>query len=423
MKLKSYKTTHLDLTMLSKETVPSNERLIYLWFNGQMLGHFFFESKKSKDPYSLYLQQIIEAIEHAINQVLVNKKDKTIVSSNWQDLIKKSDFTSFQSLLIQLFSKEDVLKSKQPITIIICTNNVGIQGLRSSIDALLWSISEKDEIIVIDYSTKKNRIKEETNYYSEMVYRREKSGNLANERNFGIQLAKNSIVAFTDESVCVSKTWVEEIRQAFVDSEIMAMTGLKIPVEINSNTKLFFKRHWGYNLGHVTQIVNKRNCTGFVNEEVQLPYWGIAAKGNMAFRKSIFYTGIQFEDSIKYNLSDTIMFFSMLSKGNKCIYHPNAYVYDQNIISDRTWRKELFNFTKAHAFWLLSNEKDKLSISKSFLNNYKRFSIYRNTKQTENKKTFKSERRGAFAGFITYMIYNKKQKKSISIDSAFELNN
>lgn len=404
-----YKTTHLDLNMLSQEKVPSIEKLIYLWFNGKMLGHFFYEPHKRKDASSNYLQQIIMAIEPTIKHLLENKSKRIIVSTNWQDLIKKAEFDSFQSFLTQLFFEENGSKIKQSITIIICTNNKEIQGLRSSIDSLLWSISRKDEIIVVDYSTSINKIKEETRYYPDMVYFKEKSGKLANARNLGIQQAKNSIVAFTDESVCVSKTWVEEIRKAFTDKEIMAMTGLKIPVEIDSNTKPFFNRHWGYNLGHVTQDINKRQCTGFFNNDAQLPYCGIAVTSNMAFRKSLFCLGLQFEDSIKYDLSAAMLFFKILSKDIKYTYHPSAYVFDQSVIREKVWRKELFHFSKAHSFWLLSNDKSESSISKRFVNNYKRFKNYRNIKEAENRKTFKSEKRGVIAGLITYMLLNKKK--------------
>ncbi len=419
----TYKTTHLDLNMLSQEKVPSIEKLIYLWFNGKMLGHFFYEPKKRNDAYSNYLQQIIMAIEPTIKHLLENKSDRIIDSSNWQDLIRKADFTSFQSLLTQLFLETEISKSKQPITIIICSNNKEIQGLRSAIDALLWSISRKDEIIVVDYSTSLNKIKEETKYYPETVYCREKSGKLANARNLGIQQAKNSIVAFTDESVCVSKAWVEEIRHAFTDKEIMAMTGLKIPVEIDSNTKPFFNRHWGYNLSHVTQVINKRICTGFFKEDTQLPYWGIAVTGNMAFRKSLFCSGIQFDNSMKNNLSDTMLFFKIFSKEIKYIYHPNAYVYDQNIIIEKAWRKELFHFTQSHSFWLLSDEKRESSVSKRFLSNYKRFRNYRNISEAENRKTFKSERSGVIAGLISYIMHNKEKDNIVCLDSALELNN
>ena len=61
-------------------------------------------------------------------------------------------------------------------------------------------------------------------------------------RNRVIMEAKGEIIAYTDDDVIVDAGWVSALAQIFVEnSEVMAVTGLVVPYELETEAQLFLR--------------------------------------------------------------------------------------------------------------------------------------------------------------------------------------
>ena len=64
-------------------------------------------------------------------------------------------------------------------------------------------------------------------------------------RNRGIAEARHDIIAFTDDDVRVDRAWLRAIGNAFLDPEIMGVTGFIAPAELESERSVFSSSNTG----------------------------------------------------------------------------------------------------------------------------------------------------------------------------------
>ena len=410
-----FRTIHLDLKNLSLLQIPNEKCLIYVWFENHVLGHFYFEPKEKGNIRIEFLAKLTFALIPKIENELAMHTVCMDSVINWKTLILGEDFNGLTEFLKQLLINK--IETNQSLSVIVCTNN-NIDGLRNCIAALKCSISEKDEIIVVDYSKEHNYTELLLKNYPRIIHIKESNLSLSKARNSGIMMAKNSIVAFTDERVMVSKTWADEIRNSFLNKNVMAISGLVIPVEINSATQLFFNRKWAYNRGYSEQIFDYKYFTDHIENRV--PFWGIAVRSNMAFRKSIFEKVSLFDEDMDNQIIDEIMVYTILSKGWECVYQPKIYVYEQAKINTKELKKQLYNHMKAQTFWLLQTKKYNPIYKNLPVHYFRRYKHYCKGGQLESISGIKAEIRGILAGTVANFLFRLKRVESNNKEIIFK---
>lgn len=396
-----FQTVNLKIENLSNLQIPTKKCLVYVWLGNRVLGHFFFKPKEGKNIRICFLSKLTLALTETVEKEL-EFNPVGIDKINWKTLILSENFNDFLFFLNKLFTNK--IATNERLSVIVCTNN-NVNGLRNCLGALKNSITEKDEIIVVEYSKEYKYTELLLKNYPEITYTKE--GNLGKARNAGIKLAKNSIVAFTDDELMVSKTWADEIRNSFLNKNVMAVSGLVIPVEINSATELLFNRYWAYNRGYSELTFDYTYFNDHIKNKE--PFWGIIVSNNMAFKKSIFEKSSLFDEDIENEITDEVMVYNILSKGWECVYQPTVYVYEQATVTTKKIKKQFFDHMKAQTFWLLQNEKCNPIYKNLPVHYYRMSKFYNQRGRLEPIPGIKAEIWGILAGIFANYAFRIKR--------------
>ena len=108
-------------------------------------------------------------------------------------------------------------------------------------------------------------------------------------RNRAIAEARGEIIAYTDDDVVVDRGWVRALAQVFAEEpEVMAVTGLVVPLELETEAQCLFERYGGFGRGFQRQWYRVDRQSG----ECAATRHGGAGKfgtgANMAYRHSLF---------------------------------------------------------------------------------------------------------------------------------------
>lgn len=156
---------------------------------------------------------------------------------------------------------------------------------------------------------------------------------LSCQRNFAIPFGSGDIIAFLDDDVIPSQSWLNEIGHSFHDVNVVGVTG---PVE-----PLFFGRKL-YIPKEISWVISCTSWVNFKNKQV-VPYaWG----GNMAFRRQIFDQGLRFATGAGLGACNPFLIcedsdFStkaMKASGGKIIWNSRAFVLHRMKTYRVSWR-------------------------------------------------------------------------------------
>jgi len=149
-------------------------------------------------------------------------------------------------------------------------------------------------------------------------------------RNRAVVESRGDIVAFTDDDCVVDSGWLQAIATLFAaEPGAMAMTGLVVAHELETEAQHLFERSGGFGRGF-------RRRWHAVDRERGLPweYCGAGQFGtgaNMAFRRSLFSRIGLFDPALDVGTvtqggGDLDMFFRVLIVGHTLVYDPAAVV-------------------------------------------------------------------------------------------------
>ena len=156
-------------------------------------------------------------------------------------------------------------------------------------------------------------------------------------------------MAYTDDDVIVDRAWARAIANAFDrESEAMAVTGLVVPHEIDTEAQVLFEQYGGFGRG-VRRRYAQIDLEG--NESAVPRYCGAGQFGtgaNMAFRRSVFDMVGLFDPALDVGTAtngggDLDMLFRVLDAGLLLIYEPTAIVRHRHRRDVEALRVQLAN--------------------------------------------------------------------------------
>jgi len=233
------------------------------------------------------------------------------------------------------------------VSVAVCTRNRA-ENLELCIDSLLKLKYPNLEIIIIDnapydFSTR-NIVKQFCEKIKctgiskthKMKYFCESIPGLDWARNRAVKEAEGEILAFTDDDVVADEYWIDEMVKVFQDApDVMAVTGLVIPYELEKLSHFLFEEYGGFGRGFDRKWYRWSGIDENGKKESAAKYFGGTGKfgtgANMAFRKKVFEkTGI-FDPSLDVGTptnggGDLEMFFRIIKSGCTLVYEPNAVV-------------------------------------------------------------------------------------------------
>jgi GT2 family glycosyltransferase len=234
---------------------------------------------------------------------------------------------------------ENMVKLQKPplsllpsLTVAVCTRDRP-EHLAICLRALRKLSCPPLEILVIDNAPKTQATREliETSF-PEVTYILEPTPGLDWARNRAIAEAKGDVVAYTDDDVVVDEGWSDAIVRMFARNEdVMAVTGLVVPYELETEPQWIFEKYGGFGRGFVRKWYRP---TDDERSNLAMLHAGSGKFGtgaNMAYRRSVFGEIGMFDPALDVGTvtnggGDLDMFFRVLKFGHTLVYEPAAMV-------------------------------------------------------------------------------------------------
>ena len=180
---------------------------------------------------------------------------------------------------------EPAKNAAHDLSVIVCTRDRGNQ-LAACLDAILAQNSPPGELIVVDNSGDGNAAAI-CRAIPGAIYVHEPRAGLSHARNAGVLTATRPFIAFTDDDVSPHAAWTAEVMRAFALTEAEAVTGLVLPIRLETSAQRCFQINMG-GFGERFQPVLFNDHFFKVTGAGGAHVWRIGAGANMAFRRSVF---------------------------------------------------------------------------------------------------------------------------------------
>jgi hypothetical protein len=176
------------------------------------------------------------------------------------------------------------------------------------------------DILVVDNAPSSDATERLVRAYPNVRYVCEPRPGLDWARNRAIVEAHGEIVAYTDDDVIVDPSWVRALATLFAENpEVMAVTGLVVPYELETEAQFLFEMYGGFGRGFERKWYQ-------VEPDSKMPwrYLGTGQFGtgaNMAYRRSLFAQIGYFDPALDVGTvtnggGDLEMFFRVLKHGH-----------------------------------------------------------------------------------------------------------
>jgi len=217
------------------------------------------------------------------------------------------------------------------VTVAVCTRDRA-EDLAFCLEAIKRLAYANLEVLVIDNAPKNDASRELVKKrFPGFHYKAEPRPGLDWARNRAIHEAKGEIIAFTDDDVIVDPDWVHRLARIFTtEPDVMAVTGLVAPSELETEAQILFENYGGFGRGF------KRKTLPLDQEKGRRRYTHLEAGGlgtgaNMAFRKSVFEKIGSFDPALDVGTvtqggGDLEMYFRVVQEGYTLVYEPDVIV-------------------------------------------------------------------------------------------------
>jgi len=234
-------------------------------------------------------------------------------------------------------------------TVAVCTRDRP-EDLQRCLEALMLLPDDGQEYLVIDNCPATDATEELVKNYPKVRYVREDLPGSSAARNRALREAKHEFVAFTDDDAVPDPNWLRSLLQNFTDPRVMCVTGLVMPLELETEAQEWFERYSPHGRGFERRVFDGAHCNPLIVHLV-----GVSA--SLALRKSsIDFIGL-FDEALGAGTptvggEDSELFARILRSGYRIVYEPRALSWHRH---RRTWeelQKTLHGYgIGVYAFW------------------------------------------------------------------------
>ena len=237
-----------------------------------------------------------------------------------------------------------------PIATVAVSTRDRPEDLRRTLEAFMRLPDDGQEYLVIDNCPATDATKELVKNYPKVRYVREDVPGSSAARNAALREAKHEFVALTDDDAAPDPNWLRSLLRNFRDPRVMCVTGLVMPLELETEAQEWFERYTPHGRGFKRRIFDGAHCNPLI-------IYPVGVSASMALRKSsIDFIGL-FDEALGAGTpavggEDSEMFARILRSGYRMVYEPRALSWHRH---RRTW-EELRNLLKSYgigvyAFW------------------------------------------------------------------------
>ena len=245
---------------------------------------------------------------------------------------------------------EDAWVGQPPeATVAICTRDRPNDLLRC-LEALTHICNEQQEILVIDSCSSRPDTYEVVQKFPTIRYVREEKPGLNRARNRALLEAHNEIIAFIDDDTVPVAGWLDAIRRNFCHANALCVTGLTMPLELETEAQEAFENYTPFGRGFVHKIFRWNNLN-------LLSSGLVGAGANMALRRSVLELVGPFDIALDGGTpalsgGDSEMFARILAAGYWIVYEPAALIWHRHRRSWKELRKTMYGYGAGwYAWW------------------------------------------------------------------------
>jgi GT2 family glycosyltransferase len=313
------------------------------------------------------------------------------------------------------------------VSVLVCTRDRPKQ-----LEACLRSISllreQPHEVLIVDNAPTSDATRTLVARMPGIRYICEPRVGLSAARNAGVRNTTGTIVAFTDDDVTVHPDWITRLRRCFVDSDVMVVTGLILPAELDTEAQLQFQRgHGGFQWGYRARKFDAWFFQKMKNRGI--PVWKIGAGANMAIRRDALELVGDFDERLGAGAAgcseDSEFWYRVLAQGRVCRYEPTAVVFHRHRRDLPELKDQMYHYMRGHVTALLL-QFEKYGHWGNLYRAFATLPLYYATRGlglllkgiTPASTTLGAEIRGSLAGLIFYV--RRKQHSANSRPSTGE---
>ena len=339
---------------------PHYERLLVVfWWYGVPLGHQEISAAQLPMPATQLTNLVLPAITPAVGCHLLEygfKASLPVISKNpSRDM--PPDFQALMTLERPLDELRERLSKpvEGSVSVVICTRNRPEQ-LAGCLRSLQKLSPPPHEILVVDNAPSSDATRQLVAQMPGIQYVLEPRPGLSVARNTGIRKTTGDIIAFTDDDVIVHPEWITRLQRGFQDHRVMAVTGLMLPAQLETEAELIFHKGsggpgWKYQaLTFDTQFFEDMKRLG-------VPVWRIGAGANMAFQRKAFELVGDFDERLGAGASgcseDSELWYRVLAEGWLCRYEPTAVVFHYHRNDLDGLKRQMYQYMRGHVAALL----------------------------------------------------------------------
>ena len=244
--------------------------------------------------------------------------------------------------------KRDAETVPPSVSVVICTRD-----RPHHLQQCLASFSEQslspNEVIVVDNASADHQTRDVAQKAG-VIYVREDRPGLDIARNTGAQATQSEIIVYTDDDTVLHRNWLENIVSAFQDPGVDAVTGLVLPLRLDTLAQQIFEAHWSFGRGF--EIIDFTPELFEQSREAGFEAWNVGAGANMAFRRSVFETCGYFDESLDVGASgcsgDSEFWYRIVGLGGTCRYDPSCIIFHDHRDTEAGLQKQLRAYMCGH---------------------------------------------------------------------------
>lgn len=412
---------HLELSegIPALPLAPDYEGLyVVFWWHSIPLGHQEISAAQLPMPATQLANLVLQTIAPVVGDRLLEHGFKPpapwLVGSDNPSRDTPPDFHTLIALEQPLAKLRERLSQSAggSVSVVICTRDRPEQ-LAQCLRSLQNLSQPTHQILVVDNAPTSDATRQLVAQMPDIQYVLEPRPGLSVARNTGIRHSTGDIIAFTDDDVIVHPDWITRLQQSFQDSKVMAVTGLVLPGELETEAQLIFEKGFG----GFTQGYHPLTFDTEFFEEMKpqgVPVWDIGAGANMAFRRNAFELVGDFDERLGAGASgcseDSEFWYRLLAEGWVCRYEPTAVVYHYHRSNLDRLKHQMFQYMRGHVAALLVQfarykhwgnlRRLFITLPKYYINRF--VEGLRNGFQSLNRTLF-SEVFGCFSGVKFYL--------------------
>jgi len=234
------------------------------------------------------------------------------------------------------------------VTVAVCTRDRA-----ADLERCLNSLTDLDypclELLVVDNAPSTDATERLVRTrYPQVRYLREPRPGLDWARNRAIAEARGEIIVYTDDDAVVDPGWVAAFVRIFAeDAAVMAVTGLVVPYELETEAQLLFEQYGGFGRGFSRRWYRLAQDKP-IRETLHIGAGRFGTGANMAFRRRVFTHIGLFDPALDVGTvtnggGDLEMFFRVLQEGYTLVYEPRAIVRHRHRRDYASLRTQLTN--------------------------------------------------------------------------------